>query len=59
MTIKDLTDVFDIQYQAQELSGIDNAIIEDPWLDDYVAVLDSFPSTPAFRVNVPEISNAS
>jgi len=61
MTIKDLTDIFDIQYQVQELSGIDNAIIEDPESsgEDYVAVLDSFPSTPAFRVNVPEISNAS
>ena len=54
-----ITDVEDVQYITQELSGIDSAIEEgNAGRDDKVSVLDSYPSVPAFRVNVPEVQEA-
>lgn len=56
-----LTSIEGIQYQTQELSGLDvpdngsNTISDDAV--DYLTV-DSFPSVPALRINVPEISSA-
>ena len=51
-------DITNTQYQAQELSGLEASIRNSPFLnrEDNVVVVDSFPSVPAFRVNVPEIS---
>lgn len=56
MSIDDLTDLTDIQYEVQELTGIEAALIEIGPYGTRPGVLDSFPSVPAFRVNVPEIS---
>lgn len=56
MSTDDLTDLTDIQYEVQELTGIEVALIEIGPYGTRPGVLDSFPSVPAFRVNVPEIS---
>jgi len=50
----------DIQYEAQELSGLKDVIDEGSYHegDEEVKVIDSFPSIPALRVNVPEVQEA-
>ena len=55
--ISSVTEIVDTQYEAQDLSGIESVIIEPPGAGAYIVALDSFPSAPAFRVNVPEIKN--
>lgn len=57
--VSQITDVEDIQYFTQELSGIESAIEEanSSTQEDKVAVLDSYPSVPSFRVNVPEVTD--
>jgi len=50
-----VSDIENIQYETQELSGINNSITTF----NIPAVLDSYPSVPSFRVNVPEVSEAS
>lgn len=66
-SIEELTDILDIQYEVQELSGIDSAIEEARTTssgatsiagEDKVVVLDSYPSVPSLRVNVPEVRQA-
>lgn len=61
MSIDELTDITNVQFESQELSGIeiDNKETEEILSDDEKIALDSYASVPAFRVNVPEISNAS
>ncbi len=61
MSSDDLTDVKDIQYEAQEFSGLENVIDEGSYHegDEEVKVVDSFASVPTFRVNVPEIKDAN
>jgi len=56
MSTDDLTDITNVQYQTQELSGIETSLVESIAFGEIPGVLDSFPSVPAFRVNVPEIS---
>ena len=52
-----LASIENIQYQAQELSGIDDTIpLARRRGGD--RVVDSFPSVPALRVNVPEIQDS-
>ena len=55
MATSDYTDISGTQYEIQELSGIDTALTDN----DDIVVLDSYASVPAFRVNVPEVSEAS
>ena len=49
-----LASIESIQYQAQELSGIDDTT----WMPGGDRVVDSFPSVPALRVNVPEVQDS-
>lgn len=52
-----VTEIIDTQYETQDLSGIESVIIEPTGAGAYIVALDSFPSAPTFRVNVPEIKN--
>ena len=49
-----LASITGIQYQAQELSGIDDTVPDNLITPK---VIDSYPSVPALRVNVPEIQD--
>ena len=59
---EEITDISGIQYESQELSGIDN-IIEEKWTPagtyEDINAAESYASVPAFRVNVPEIQSIS
>ena len=57
MADSDLTDIIDIQYETQEKSGISVPVKERSAIlgGDELLALDSYPTVPAFRVNVPEI----
>jgi len=60
MSNTDLTDIVDVQYETQEKSGITIPTLEKSAIQggDERLALDSYPTVPAFRVNVPEISEA-
>jgi len=57
---EEISEVSDIQYEAQELAGLENIIEEKTaaghtW--EEIKAAESYPSVPAFRVNVPEIQS--
>ena len=57
--VDSLASIENIQYQAQELSGIDDTTPKTiPGVLAAPSVIDSFPSVPALRVNVPEIQDS-
>jgi len=60
MADSDLTDIINIQYEAQEKTGINIPVKERSGIlgGDELLALDSYPTVPAFRVNVPEIKEA-
>lgn len=61
MESSELTDIVDVQYETQEKAGIDVPVKErsERLGGDELLALDSYPTTPAFRVNVPEISESN